>query len=516
MFGLCAIVPALALLPDAARGITGQSAREAALGSIPARALASGAIYACSIALLAAMLAWPAALAVAGARRRWLVVLAAPLLLPPFLAFAAWSIARAPTTPLGRFIGGAPEHGLAWVPLAAARAFAVGGLALWAWPLAALVMAVGLRALGPEVRESLHLDGCRTFGRTRVLSRAVLPSIAAAIVLVALLMLGSAVPLHVARVETHAIRVWMVLDEHPAEPWLAWIAAWPLLVVAAAAGWLLSGPFARAAGLRGAVAGGEHRAPGVRPLALAAAALPWLLSIVVPFVLFLWSVGSARAISRFVRDASGGIASGAAIAAAVGVLATTLALGASHAVGSRRADARCIRPLLAMAIAWALIPGVLVGAAVAHVARMGWAPDWIAESAAPVVVAHVARVAFLPLLAGAWLGVSEPRALRELRELDGAGRPSAWAATAARSQLGPVLAVGVAAACLSFHEIEASIQVQPPGLDHLAQRLLQWLHYERTAELSAAGVVLLGAGLLATGAILLATRFARTPDHVHR
>lgn len=516
MFGLCAIGPAVTVVISAARGITGRGAIDAAVESARAGALASSAIYAGAIALLAGALAWPAALLVARLRARWLLALATPMLLPAFLAYAAWSVVRAPTTPLGRLIGEAPEHGLAWAPLVVGRTMAVWGLALWAWPLAAVVMAIGLRALGPEIPEALRLERCGAWRRAMCLAGAARPSIVAALLVVALLMLGSAVPLHVARAETHAIRVWLVMDEHPAEPWLAWIAAWPLLALAAAFGWALSGPLARMGRGPAELASGERAYRRPSCLGIVAGLLPWTLSIVVPFGLFLWSVGSLRVIGRFLRDAREGIASGAAIGGAVGVVAASLALGASQSVAQARGDTRAIRPLLALALGWGLIPGVLVGSAVAQATRLGWAPEWLGASAFPVVVAHVARFAFLPVLVGTWLGVSEARAVRELRALDGATGLAGWARTAAGSHAGPVLGVALATACLSFHEIESSIQVQPPGLDHLAQRLLQWLHYERMAELSAAGVCLLGLGIAAAGTIALVTGLGRTRTGVHR
>ena len=73
--------------------------------------------------------------------------------------------------------------------------------------------------------------------------------------------------------------------------------------------------------------------------------------------------------------------------------------------------------------------------------------------------------------------------------------------------------VGVAAAALSLHEIEASVIVQPPGRESLAQTLLGFLHFSRMEDLSAAAINLVGLGLV--GAVLTAwalrTAMARGP-----
>ncbi|VAX37765.1 hypothetical protein MNBD_PLANCTO03-1872, partial [hydrothermal vent metagenome] len=133
----------------------------------------------------------------------------------------------------------------------------------------------------------------------------------------------------------------------------------------------------------------------------------------------------------------------------------------------------------------------------------------LAETGLPMVLAHLSRVAFLPVLVGLWLGASEAGAIAETRLLDGATGFVNWARTSLRLVLGPAVAVGVASGCLSFHEIESSVQVQGPGIDHMAQRLLQWLHYERMAELSAAGVLLLGVGLGVSVLVVVGGAFGR-------
>lgn len=501
---------------------------DAALTASGWASLARTCVYAGSIALLAVLLAVPVAMVVARARSVWQLVLAAPMLLPSYLAYAAWSIARAPTTPIGRWIAAAPERGQEWLPLVASRGLAVWGLALWTWPLAAIVIAMSLRASSSQLDDPLRLDCVSAPQRWKARLGAALPGILAAWALVALLMLGSAVPLHVARVETYAIRLWIVLDSHPAEPWRAWIGAWPLAVLAVGAGWVLSGRLARAGARMAELS--DASAPPAQILRCAwpvwiaraaAAAVPWLLSVLVPLGLFWWSMGDARMLGVFLERAGSGVATSLAAGAVVGAVAIVTCIAVAQLAGTLGATSRgrtLVRWLLAACLAWTLLPGVLTGSAIAGAMRLGIVPEAVRDSAFPMVLAHVSRCLFLPVMVGLWLAAGEARVIGESRRLDGATGPIAWARTALRTVLGPAIAVGLACLCLSVHEIESSLQVQSPGIDHLAQRLLQWLHYEQTTELSAAGVLLLGLGV---GGSVLAVLVSwhprkRTPRTAHR
>ncbi len=504
MFGVCVLVPGAVVAMRAIGGIAETGVADMAMTPARWASLGRTVLYAALIATLASAFAWPVAMAVARARQSvWLIVIATPMLLPSYLAYAGWSIARAPTTPIGRLVSLAPERGMEWVPLAFGRGVAVWGLSLWAWPLAAVVMAVGLRGLGSGVTDALMLERCTHFQRWRTLARSVWPSIMAGWGLVALLMLGSAVPMHVARIKTYAIRVWMTLDEHPGEPWRAWLTAWPLVVIAGAAGWVVSGRLARAGQQLTTLATDEAKHPRPHPFQLVLAAVPWVVAVVVPFGLFRWSMGSPRALVRLFDRAGAGLLSSSLIGLIVGLLAASLCLAAAQAVSAHRKESVSLRLILGVFLAWAIMPGVLVGAAIAQMMRLPGVPDTLAQSAVPMVIAHISRAAFLPILVGVWLGASEAGAIAETRLLDGATGLAHWTRVSLRSVLGPALAVGLACGCLSFHEIESSVQVQGPGIDHMAQRLLQWLHYARMTELSAAGVLLLGVGVVASGLVVL-------------
>lgn len=498
VFGVTIALPCGLVCGQIGTGVADEGLSAAAIDLEGVRALARSLAYAGVIGLVSVLLAMPVALLAAGWRPHRLVMLAVPMLLPPYLAYAGWSIARAPTTALGRWIAAAPERGQDWLPLMASRTLAVWGLGLWAFPLAALVLVASLRAVASQVDGPLALDCPHAWQRWRARAHAVWPGLAAGWALVTLLMLGSAVPLHVARVQTYAIRVWATLDDAPGEPWRAWLAAWPLALIASAAGWMLSGRVLKACRDLSALADTPARVRRRRALVSVLASLPWLLAVAVPFGLFSSSMGSHRMLGVFLDRAGEGVATSLAVGAVVGCITMLTCVAVAHAADARSPRGLALhRVILAACLAWTLMPGVLAGSAVAGVVRLPLVPDGVADSALPMVVAHVSRCLFLPVLVGLWLASAEAASIGDARRLDGATGPLAWGRTVLGTVPGPALAVGVSCMCLSVHEIESSLQVQAPGIDHLAQRLLQWLHYERTAELSAAGVLLLGLGMIA-------------------
>ena len=161
-------------------------------------------------------------------------------------------------------------------------------------------------------------------------------------------------------------------------------------------------------------------------------------------------------------------------------------------------------PVIWLAIA-GLLPGVLVG--------MAYAQGSPASGIALVVLTHAARFAFIGALLGLWLANSEPPDLRSLRELDSAMTVRGWLEACVRTKWGVVIGAGVAVALLSLHEIESTVQVQPPGLANLAQYLLDQLHYLRQDQLAAAGATMTGLGLLGAifGGVLLARASPTSP-----
>jgi hypothetical protein len=189
---------------------------------------------------------------------------------------------------------------------------------------------------------------------------------------------------------------------------------------------------------------------------------------------------------------------------------TAGALGGGGVVGNRggRFDRRGRAGMVHMAAVgvlafMVLAPGLLVGSAWTHAfaiprdaAGLGWLRE-VGQTHWALVLAHLSRFAGLAAMAGAGIAWLDARGAREVRAMDGASGAWAWLVgggvmgSFARGVVG-CGAVGVLGAVLSFHEIEATVMVQPPGLTTVAQVVLGYLHFSRLQEMSVAGVYLIG------------------------
>jgi len=450
------------------------------------------------VGVLAAGLALPAAL---WARRSPLgasALLLTPMLLPSSLVYASWGLLRAPGTGLGDWLARGPV----WALRAASWTQAIGGLALWSWPLAAIAIIIGSRAIEQERFDWLRLACATRTGRALATLRTLAPSILAGAGLVGLVTLGSAVPLHVAQVETYAIALWRMLDETGGSA-AVWASATPLLVIAAVGGWLIAGRLSRldltSAPRR------EAERPGA--WTIGAACVVWGLSALAPLALLASSLRSWSSVARFVRDAGEAMASSAQVGLAVGVMG--VALGALMSAGRRRsASGVCLWVWIALGLA----PGVLLGASLL---RAGSAPGlgWMAETRGGVALAHLGRFGFVAVVAAHLARRAEPGELEDLRRLEAGGGLRAWLGTRAMAQAPALLAAGAGMFLLSLHEIESAVTLTPPGSDNLPRFLLNLLHYNRQEELTAGMLVVAGGGLavalMAAGVIGAAPRMRR-------
>jgi hypothetical protein len=305
-----------------------------------------------------------------------------------------------------------------------------------------------------------------------------------AALLIAAIMLGSAVPLHLARVETASILLWAQLDLTPPDQhWRVWLAAWPLLLLAALLAWL---------GSRTADAPRDipthhdtHRTPR---LLLAAALIVTLLGTLGPLAMYAANLRSLAAIPRYWHDHQAAAVNALSLASLVALTGTILLLTSWHAAST--GHARLVRVLATCWTFAGLLPGVLVGAAVARSTTLltTYGID-LADTPVPLLLGHAARFGFLPLWVGLWLARSEPLDLRDQRRLDDAETFPAWAAAnLPGGGLAPVLAAFAALFALSLHEVESVVLTLQPGGSLLSRAILSDLHFFRTQQL-AAGVV---------------------------
>jgi len=444
------------------------------------------------IGLLATAIAWMPARVLARGGKFGLVVFV-PVFMPPYLIFAGYGMMRDPSWWLGDRLTQLAAQGHAWVTIWFGYALAILGMALWSFPIAAVVLAGGFRARGREVDDLLRLDAGlvrRTVTRVSMHRAAVV----AAVALVALLMIGSAVPLHLAQIPTMAIGLWRQLNETGAAQWNGvWVSGWPLMALAVVgavwlARWLE----------RGAEGADDGRAAPVSRLTGLLAWVVWAAAAVVPVGLFLASLRRFGSLGEFWRLSGEGVLVAAGYGAADALVCLAIAMVAAMVAGSGGRGARwTIRLTLGLWVFAAIIPGVFVGSALARLGTdlpRGWGDGL-------VVAAHVVRFGAIAVLAGVVIGRSEPPDRRDLRLLDDATGLVGWWRACVPWQLPALVGAALAVGLLGMHEIEATVLLLVPGRANLAQQILDYLHFSRTEELSAAAAILMSTGLLFAGIV---------------
>jgi len=482
-------LPGSVVVGDGVIGLINDRRAAGSAAAIPPGVVIRTLLSAAGIGTIAVVLAWAPARVLAGARGyRWTAVLAAPMLLPMYLASSAWGQWRAPGTPVGDWLAHLAGEGHRWVPVFTGQAIALVGLALWASPIAACVLAAGFARADRSLDDARRLEGGGPIARAAHAFAAHRRSIACAWGAVALVMLGSAVPMHLAQFDTIAIAAWRRLAESgPDTWWRAWIAAWPSVIAAVIAGWLIAGRAVRASrAVRETGAPTVDRRVPPRGWAYVAGAV-FGVAVALPLCLFAAETGGPARLREFFVIEGGALGASGTIAAVVGLFAAVLAAATSALLSTSGALGGTVVLWAArISIAAGLVPGVLVGAAVAR------SPI---DGPAALVAAHVARFAFIAIGLGCWAAAGEPPERRALRRVDGRETLGAWARACLPTQWGAIAGAALAVGALSLHEIEASVIVQPPGVPSLARDVLSMLHYARTRELAAAGTVVVSLGL---------------------
>jgi len=447
------------------------------------------------IAVGAVSIAWPTCWLLRSpgrSSRVTLALLTVPMLMPAYLAYAGFGLGRAPGTWAGEIVNRWPSG----ANVLFGQSLAVAGLVLWCWPLATLVMLGAVRRVEQEHLDQLALTGATRWATLVQKLAMVRGAVLVAIGVVSLVMLGSAVPLHLAQIPTLAIDLWARLALAPTST-AVWLEAWPLLVAAAVGSvwvsrWACADPAHEA---RSTAPAGARRARWMIPVAA------WLLAVALPMGLFAASVRYPRLLVDFWRENTQSVIDSLSVAGGVAAVLCMLALAAWYAAehgGARRA----VSIALGVQMLGLLLPGVLMGSAVSGILNhpaLGDAGRWLSDSTGSVVLGHVARFGALGTLAGLWLSRLEAQSLRDARRLAGGEGVRAWLGLAVRPQAATLAGIAVAGGSLSLHEIEATIQLQPPGYRSLAQVMLDHLHMNSTHELAAAGINVLATGLLLAG-----------------
>lgn len=447
--------------------------------------------------------AWCAARGHFGPAR--LSLLAMPVLLPPYFAYAGWSLLRAPSTWLGDIIA-------TWPPamnIAASQALAIGGLALWAAPLASVLMWPAAARVDVAALEALKVDGAGRVQRARYVLREMAGGIALASGVVWLLMLGSAVPLHLAQFRTLAIELWFKLALDPGVGTL--LGVWPTALAGLIAAGVLLRVLVRAdrASLRTS-GDGEGQTPRARArsdwnLAELATYLVWSAGVILPLGLFISAIPSLGFAAQSLGKVAHAAANSLLIAVMVGCAGAVLAAWCAFSVTIGGFSKRAAMLMAAALCAVAILPGVVIGAAVGQVVR-AVEQVVVVPSLASMVMAHLLRFGVLAAVVGVLIAVNRPAAQRGLFAAEPAGALRRYLLVFARADAIAIMAIGVVLAVLSAHEIEATVMLAEPGRAMLAQRTIGQLHFNRDQDLAVIASAMMLLPLLACAAIATALR----------
>lgn len=487
------LVPGVYVVGSVMAGALQHGASELVPGAASGRLLAASLGWASLVGFVATALGWPCAFAASRFRSATgVLVLIGPLLLPTYLAYAGWGLVRAPGTILGSWLAAAPGPSPGFWPLLASRVQAVGGLALWAWPIAAIVLSLGIRRIDRSVFESMSMEPMPRARRWMSCAKMLRMDVMAAWASVTLIMLGSAVPMHLAQMQTHSMSTWLALAESPASGrWAIWGRAWPIVVLVVVGGVL----WARTTLHRPTI----DADAGPARVSRLPVVLVLLAGVAAPAALFAWSIEHPRALWLFWRANGAAIVQSGVNAAIVGLLGASVCLVLWWMLDSGRRARTTAGGIVHLLVVSALVPGVIVGTAVASTWRAAPMPEALADSPAPVTAAHLARLGIVAGLMALWFSRTEAAEQHDARRIDGADTLPAWIRAGGAVRW---LGLGVCAAImgvLSLHEIEATVFVLPPGTRNLAYQMLQLLHQGRDDSLAAGVLLLLGIAAIPAG-----------------
>jgi len=438
-----------------------------------------------------------------GRRRQAALFLAvlAPLLLPSYVLYYAWSLPLSPTTGIGGYLSQRPE--LARLVAGASSSIVV---AVWHWPLAALILAQGWRGIDSQALEAARLEA----GAWRRFSAIVLPLLARPILLALgtcfVLAVSEFTTFHLAGIRTIGTQL-AVLYEQTASDQAVARAAWPMVIPAAAlVAALLTSPL-----LRGE-APGTVMGDGTSPRRRSARPVEWLvlavllgLSLAGPAVLFVANFREAAPLRQYLALHSDELAWSGWIGLAAACLALLCAFSAigTGTLGGRRSAAGRAGGAAMGALSAAMhvtillaafLPPALVGSALLRLAvnlPPALCQSWVIVSAGLTMRFSAVALIVLRFAAG---GAS--RQLSEMAAVDGASRTQAWLHV--HLPLFWPLPVGamLLVVMLSLTEVPATMMLLPAGLPNFAQRLLNQMHYARDQQVIASCIVLMASYLI--------------------
>jgi len=449
------------------------------------------------IAAVSVVLAFVPARLLAGTERGGaaLALVLAPLVLPQYVAYYAWWLLLSPTTALGRLL--AEDAAVARFLHALT---ASGSLVLWYWPLAALLLWQGWRALDGDILRQARLDA----GPVRRLTGVTLPllgrSIALAFGVCFVLVLSEQGTFDLAGIETLGTKIGLEMArvyETTGSAGATARAGAPLTIAAIMV----------AAALRRRLRDRSTHPPEAtsHPLAGAwawgATAALAGISAAAPLVLLAAHVRDAGPWRDFPALHGPELLGSAGTSLAAAAMAMLIAGGALLAdrparAGRILAAAACTTILMAT-----FLPGSLLAVSLLHLASSAGLPAAVRNGWWSVSAGQAARLAGVVLIVLQAARDAADRRLAEMAAVDGATPLQAFRHVHLARVWPAVLGAFLLAALFAMTELSATMVLLPAGVPNFAQGLLNQMHYVRDQQVIASCLVL--AGGYAAAAILL-------------
>ena len=456
IFVVCCLLPIVYLLVVSLSSVEGLSAL--LLDRRQHRLLSSTAVLGICTALLATVIGAPLGVVLArtAVRRKAVLrlVLAAPVLLPPYIVALAWTFLGGSHSPLSRLIG--PDMLRGWTYSTPAAVLVLSAVF---YPISMLTTEVAMRRVDGRLEEAAALLA----PPGRVLRRITLPLVAPSIVAAGLI-------IFVLTVSEFGVPALLRVPVYTTEVFTAFAALYDFQRAI-----LLTAPLLLVCGLVATIAVGllgnrlsVRRATAARPLflarrpaAMAGAVFVILLALVVPLAILVEEALRARSLTAIVADSAEAIVNSLVLAAAGATAVVAAAIGLGYA------RARAAGPIGRLAD----VLFVAVFAAPSTVVSVGLIGLWnrpgplgmVYGTDVMLLLGYMAR--FLPV--AALVVAASTRAVSSSQEEAASIAGSGWLRTMWRIVL-PQIRLGSAVAwvivfVLAFGELGVSIMVAPPG-----------------------------------------------------
>lgn len=422
-------------------------------------------------AALACAVGWPVGRAMRSARGgnvlRALSVVAAAL--PPYAVFWTWWQACGPGSVVGDWAAASGRSGLL------RESILVVGLASWAWPLAAWIVAARRADGEADERAAASVDAERPIDRLSRAWRSDRGALLMALAVLVAVVAGSTTAFDLAQVRTFGFEL-RTLDVQGTPAAAVMRAAWPSVALALVAG------------LGCALVPVVPRSEGDPAARRARAPLAWALvslALVLPVATLAWTVIARGALDRFaelsLRGAAGtllaALAAGAVLACVAAAHALLAARGAARGATGRAARVAEGSLLVGWAVA-AAVPATVASLCVIAAFNTGRLGPWVYDTPAVVVLSHVGRFGIVAAWIGRLAALREPRERTDLRALEGGGAGATLAALAPDVRAASIGA-GLVCTVLAAGEVVAAARVEPPGWAWASSMLLNAIHYQQ-------------------------------------